>query len=244
MRLARIQTRNGPREVVQDGQYWAAVKDIFADRIERTGEVFPVEDATLLAPTRPTVVLGMAHNGGPDDRTLPPQAFSKSARSVVGPGRQIELDSGLGRINVEGELAVVIGRTSRRLSPEQVPRAILGYCVGNDVTNVDQSSLDPMTTQAKNGDGYTPLGPWIETELDPDHVHIEVRLDDELVASSSTDRLAWSIGEQLVALTRYLTLGPGDVVLTGSPATWAAIGPGQRADITIEGIGTLSNPAV
>ncbi|SER93203.1 2-keto-4-pentenoate hydratase/2-oxohepta-3-ene-1,7-dioic acid hydratase (catechol pathway) [Propionibacterium cyclohexanicum] len=244
MRLARIQTPLGPRPVVQDGSKWAVVKDLFADEPESTGEFYPVDGAQLLAPAQPMVVLGMAHNNGPSDRLLAPQAFSKSARSVVGPGQAIELDTSLGEINIEGELAVVIGRSCRRLTPEQVPGVILGYCIGNDVTNVDQASLDEKATQVKNGDGYTPLGPWIETELDADHVHIDVRLDGKPVASSNTDRLAWAISEQLVALTRYLTLGPGDVLLTGSPTTWATITPGQQAEITIEGIGTLSNPAI
>lgn len=244
MRLARIMTGRGPRQVVQDGDNWAVVEDMFAPELTRTGEVHPVQGAVLLSPTEPRVVLGMAHNCGPEDRKLAPQAFSKSARSVVGPGGTVELDPALGRINVEGELVVVMRRTSRRLTPEQVPDAVLGYCIGNDVTNVDQVSRDEKMTQSKNGDGYTPLGPWIETDLDPDHAHIDVRLDGSLVASASTEGLAWNISEQLVCLTRYLTLGPGDALLTGSPSTWASIAPGQRTDITIEGIGTLSNPSV
>lgn len=244
MRLARILTDKGPRHVVQDGDDWAVVEDVFAPQLIRTGELHPVEGAVLLSPTEPRVVLGMAHNSGPEDRKLPPQAFSKSARSVVGPGGAVELDPELGRVNVEGELVVIMRRTSRRLSPEQVPDAVLGYCIGNDVTNVDQVSCDEKMTQSKNGDGYTPLGPWIETDLDPDHVHIDVRLDGDTVASANTDDLAWKISEQLVCLTRYLTLGPGDALLTGSPFTWAALTPGQRTDITIDGIGTLSNPSV
>lgn len=244
MRLARIQTPHGPRQVVQDGENWAVVKDLFALELERTGEVFPVQGATLLAPTQPLVVLGMAHNSGPEDRKLPPQAFSKSARSVVGPGAPVELDPTLGQINIEGELVVIMRKTSRRLTPEEVPESILGYCIGNDVTNVTQADLDEKMTQVKNGDGYTPLGPWIETDLDPDHLRIDVSLDGQSVASANTDGLAWNITEQLVCLTRYLTLGPGDALLTGSPSTWATISPGQRTDITIEGIGTLSNPSV
>ena len=114
----------------------------------------------------------------------------------------------LGQVNIEGELAVVIRRTCRHLAAEQVPAAILGYTIGNDVTAVDQIALDEKMTQAKNGDGFTPLGPWIETELDDGAVPITVRVNGGVVAEASTAQLAWNITEQLVYLTRYLTLGP------------------------------------
>ncbi|MDM4763014.1 fumarylacetoacetate hydrolase family protein [Galbitalea sp. SE-J8] len=186
----------------------------------------------------------MSHNGGPADRALPPQAFHKSARTLADPGDVIPIDSSLGTVNIEGELAVVIGRTARRLSPADVPEAILGYTIGNDVTAVDQIPLDNQLIQVKNGDGYTPIGPWIETDLDPTSVDIVVRIDGVERAASNTRLLAYGVIEQLVYLTRYLTLGPGDVVLTGAPGTFVAVLPGQRVDITLGGIGTLHNDTV
>ena len=242
MRIARIATAHGPRFVVAQDDRWAEVADPFADTPSFTGTSHPAESARLLAPVQPTVVLGMAHNGAPGDRDLPRQAFLKSARTVVGPGDGIVLDEQLGQVNVEGELAVVIGRTCRHLAAEQVPEAILGYTIGNDVTAVDQVPLDEKMTQSKNGDGFTPLGPWIETELDDGAVPITVRVNGSVVAEASTAQLAWDVTEQLVYLTRYLTLHPGDVVLTGSPATFAPVQPGDRAEITLDGIGTLANP--
>ena len=242
MRIARIATEHGPRFVVARGDRWAEVTDPFANAPSLTGASHPAESARLLAPVQPGVVLGMAHNGAPGDRDLPRQAFLKSARTVVGPGEEIVLDDELGQVNVEGELAVVIGRTCRHLAAEQVPEAIFGYTIGNDVTAVDQVPLDEKMTQAKNGDGFTPLGPWIETELDGGAVPITVRVNGSVVAEASTAQLAWNVTEQLVYLTRYLTLQPGDVVLTGSPATFAPVQPGDRAEITQAGIGTQANP--
>lgn len=246
MRLARIDTAAGPRAVVQRGDEWVGVDDLFASPLVETGETWPVADARLLAPVEPRIVLGLAHNGSAADRALAPQAFQKSARTVCGPGDPIVLDRGIGVVNVEGELTVVIGRTARHLTPENALDHVLGYTIANDVTSVDQNPLDSLLLQSKNGDGYTPVGPWVETGIDPTTVptHITVSVDGAVVKTSDTGRLGWSIIEQLVYITSHLTLGPGDIVLTGSPDTMAPILPGQEAHIEIAGIGSLTNTAV
>jgi 2-keto-4-pentenoate hydratase/2-oxohepta-3-ene-1,7-dioic acid hydratase in catechol pathway len=241
MRIARIATRTGRHHVVQDTDRWLEIADPFAARPQFTGNEFPVGAVRLLAPVQPLVVLGMAHNG-PGDRELPRQAFLKSPRTVVGPDDEILVDERLGQVNVEGELAVVIRHHCRNLTPQQVPGAILGYTIGNDVTAVDQVALDEKMTQAKHGDGFTPLGPWIETGLDPSALPITVRVNDEDQVGASTAQLAWNITEQLVYLTSYLSLGPGDVVLTGAPGTFTPVKPGDLSEIEIGGIGALSNP--
>ncbi|GAB2463443.1 fumarylacetoacetate hydrolase family protein [Xylanimonas ulmi] len=237
-------TPNGPRPVAQDGDRWVVVSDLYDPDRRLLDEWYPVQGAELLAPCEPYVVMGMAHNSGPGDRALAPQAFSKSTRSVVGPGAPVALSGVDGATAVEGELAVVIGRRARRLTIDEVPDVILGWTIGNDVTAVDQIALDDKMTQAKNGDGFTPIGPWIETDLDPSDVEIVVDVDGVTQARSSTAGLAWNVAEQLVYLTQHLTLGPGDVVLTGAPGTTAAARPGQRARVSIAGIGTLENPTV
>jgi len=244
MRLARLATPAGARPVIADGDQWLEITDPFVPVPVPTGVRHPMAGATLLAPVRPLVVLGMAHNGAPGDRELPRQAFVKSPRTVIGPGENIVVDDDLGQVNVECELALVIRRTCRHLTADEVPSAILGYTVGNDVTAVDQIALDEKMTQSKHGDGFTPLGPWIETAVDPSDVAMSVRVGSELVATGRTSQLAWTITEQLVYLTRYLTLGPGDVVLTGAPGTFAPVKPGDVAEVSINGIGTLTNPVV
>jgi 2-keto-4-pentenoate hydratase/2-oxohepta-3-ene-1,7-dioic acid hydratase in catechol pathway len=241
MRIARIATDTGPRFAVQDTDRWLEIADPFATHLRFTGNEHRVDAVRLLAPVQPLVVVGMAHNG-PGDRGLPRQAFLKSPRTVVGPDDLIIVDERLGQVIIEGELTVVIGQHCRNLTPEQVPGVILGYTIGNDVTAVDQTALDEKLTQSKNGDGFTPIGPWIETELDASGVPITVSVNGADRAAASTGQLAWNVTEQLVYLTSYLSLGPGDIVLTGAPGTFAAVKPGDHGEITLDGIGVLSNP--
>jgi 2-keto-4-pentenoate hydratase/2-oxohepta-3-ene-1,7-dioic acid hydratase in catechol pathway len=246
MRVARIAAPTGPRTAVWHDDRWHGICDIFSnhsdvdDMLIYTGETYGA-DVALLSPVEPRVILGMAHNSGKEGRSLPPQAFMKSARTAVGPGAPITIDPSVGTVVAEGELAVVIGRFSRNLTPEEVPHAVFGYTIGNDVTATEQIPLDDKMTQAKNGDGFTPLGPWIETDLDPSSCAITVTIAGRDVARSSTDELGHGVVELLVYLTSILTLGPGDIVLTGAPKTAAPINDGDHVEITIEGIGTLDN---
>jgi 2-keto-4-pentenoate hydratase/2-oxohepta-3-ene-1,7-dioic acid hydratase in catechol pathway len=242
MRIARIATKNGPRSVVQQGDRWREIVDPFADEPQFTGIEHLIHTVELLAPVQPMVVLGMSHNGSHAERELPPQAFMKSARTVAGPEDPIQADDKVGQVIVETELAVVIRKICRNLTAAEVPAAILGYTIGNDVTAIEQVQLDEKMTQAKNGDGFTPIGPWIETDLDPTCVPMTVQVNGIQVAAADTAQLAWNITDQLVYLTGYLTLGPGDILLTGCPGTYAPVKRGDRSTLAIAGIGTLSNP--
>lgn len=238
-RIARIVTPAGPRSVLWSHEQWVGIRDPFDDVLELTGHAFGT-DVTFLAPCEPRVILGMSHNG-PGDRVLPPQAFMKSARTAVGPGDAICVDPYAGAVNVEGELAVVMRRTVRHLRPDDVAGAVLGYTIGNDVTAIDQISLDEKMTQAKNGDGFTPLGPWISTEVDWWDVDIDVSVNGERRAHGTTADLAYNVVELLVYLSSIMTLGRGDVVLTGAPLTSTCIEPGDDVAITLAGLGTLKN---
>lgn len=231
MRLARLVSAAGPRNVVWREGRWHGIVDLFAAEPTFTGETFE-PDAALLAPVQPRVIVGMSHNSGAEGRALPPQAFLKSVRTAVGPGDPVMLDPARGSIVAEGELAIVMGRFARRLTAEQALGAVLGYTVANDVTAVDQVAFDDKLTQAKNGDGFTPLGPWIETELDPWSCGITVEVGGRIAAAANTDALAYDVVEQLVYLTSIMTLGPGDIVLTGSPDTSAPVASGDRVGIT------------
>lgn len=243
MRLARIMTPDGPRPVVADGATWSVVEDLFADPLVRTGETHPVEGAVLLAPVEPRVVVGVMANGSAQAREVPPLCFQKSARTASGPGDAIRVDAGLGRTNGEGELVLVVGRASRRVSVEDAPAHVLGWTVGNDVTNIGQD--DPKGIRVKNGDGYTPLGPWIETDP-PDGLDLQVtvEVDGVEVVRGRTGELGWRPHETFSHLTQYLTLDAGDVVLTGAAGTMFPVVAGNHCRITIEGIGTLENPVV
>jgi 2-keto-4-pentenoate hydratase/2-oxohepta-3-ene-1,7-dioic acid hydratase in catechol pathway len=243
VRVARIATTDRVGYAIDDGQEWVFVDDPFADSPQPNGQAISYGDAILLAPVEPRVILGMAHNGGPSDRAAEPQAFHKSARTAAGPGDTIGFDPSLGRTLIEGELAIVIGRNAYKLTNENALDAVLGYTVANDVSAADQSPLDSFWTQTKNGPNFSPIGPWIETDFDPFDAIIRVRVNGEQVAEASTAQLARNVIEVLVYVTRHVTLGPGDVIMTGCPGTMYAIQSGDSFDVEIVGLGTLSNRA-
>lgn len=240
MRIARLQTPTGPRHAVAAGDRWNIIADPFAAPLVYTGESIPAAGAVLLAAVDPRVVVGIGHNkpGHP----LPMQAWHKSVHTVAGTGDTIYAVRGAGTVNIEGELAVVIGKSATNLTTANAFEAVLGYTVANDVTNVDQCLIDQRNFQGKSGKNYTPLGPWIETDLaDPENVATQVHINGAVVADSGSFNLPSTVAATLVYVTSWLTLEPGDVVLTGAPGTDIAVLPGDIVDITLAGIGTLSN---
>ncbi|MFJ5956125.1 fumarylacetoacetate hydrolase family protein [Paenarthrobacter sp. NPDC092416] len=245
MRIARLKTPAGARHAaLRDGR-WDHIEDPFAERLTFTGASTPQEDAVFLAPVQPSVIIGIGHNLGNNSHVLPIQAWHKSVHTVAGPGDDIAAVRGVGTVNIEGELAAVIGKRADKLTAENALDHVLGYSVVNDVTNVDQNQIDEKLFQGKSGTNYTPLGPWIETELaDPDNVSTEVTVNGEVKATSGSFNLPSSVTECLVYVTQWLTLEPGDVIMTGAPGTFVAVQPGDRVDITLGGIGTLSNTVV
>nr|ABR66999.1 putative 2-keto-4 pentenoate hydratase [Arthrobacter sp. AK-1] len=149
---------------------------------------------------------------------------------------------GVGPVNVEGELAIIIGKSTTGLKPDNASDYLLGYTISNDVTNAAQALIDERLFQAKAGVNYTPLGPWIETEVpDPESVSIVVTINGRVQAESGTFNLSSTVLECLVYVTKWVTLQPGDVVMTGAPGTFAEVHPGDKVDITLGGIGTLTN---
>lgn len=244
MRIARVKTPGGPRHAVFRNGHWEHIVDPFAEVISFTGERTVADGVVLLAPVRPAVVVGLGHNRR-DEHILPIQAWHKSVHTIANPGDPIEAARGAGVVNVEGELAVVIGRRSASLTAENAMDHVLGFTAANDVTNVDQGLIDERLFQAKSGVNYTPLGPWIETEVeDPENVSIGVTVSGQVKAASGTYNLPSAVTACLVYVTAWLTLEPGDVVMTGAPGTMVAVRPGDCVEITLGGIGTLTNPVV
>lgn len=242
MRIARINTPTGPKHAVDRDGAWGHVVDPFEQPLRFTGDTTPHGKAELLAPVVPAVVLGIGHNRTLNDHPLPIQAWHKSVHTVSGPGSAIIAASGRGTVNVEGELAVVIGKTATALTAENALEHVLGYTCVNDVTNVDQNAVDERNFQGKAGVNYTPLGPWIETGLpDPERVGIDVYVNGAARANSGTFNLPSTVVDCLIYVTSWLTLEPGDVVMTGAPGTAVPVLPGDKVDIVVEGVGTLSS---
>jgi 2-keto-4-pentenoate hydratase/2-oxohepta-3-ene-1,7-dioic acid hydratase in catechol pathway len=236
------------------GTLWTVIESPFPGSPSNTGSAprsgwergaVVHEDAfAFLAPSVPANVLGMAHNTGPAGRSLPPQAFHKAATSVVGPGDAIELLPGVGRVEPEAELTVVIGSKVRGLTLSNAGLAVLGFTIGNDVSARDLQKSDELWISAKSQDTFTPAGPWIVTDLAGNDLAIGIRHNGvELRAASSAD-LGWGVEEILVYLTSFMTLHPGDLVLTGFPSECASLAAGDIVTCHIEGIGELTNPVV
>jgi len=245
VRLAQIMSPQGRKEVVFKDNRWQVITDMFAQVLTFTGESFEDNGVVFLSPVQPRVILAMAHNGTPDQINNPAQAFHKSSRTAVGFGDSIYKDLRLGRLEVECELTAVIGKTARKLTLGNALEHVLGFTIGNDVTLPEQTPGDHLLLQTKNGDGFTPLGPWIETEFPNfDNSTMFVRVNGKQVIETSTNQLARGVAEQLVHITKYTTLGPGDVVLGGSPMSMYPVEPGDIVELEIIGLGVLINPIV
>lgn len=214
-----------------------------------TGVRRPLADVRLLAPVLPSKILCVGKNYADHVRELggdvPPERpvlFLKPSTSVAGPGDPIALPPDSERVDHEGELAVVIGRLCRDVPKERARAVILGYTCANDVTARDQQRLDGQWTRAKGHDGFCPLGPWIETELDPSDVSLRVTVDGEVRQDARTKAMLHDVPELVAFMSAAMTLLPGDVLLTGTPAGVGPLRAGQTVAVTIGGVGTLTNP--
>jgi 2-keto-4-pentenoate hydratase/2-oxohepta-3-ene-1,7-dioic acid hydratase in catechol pathway len=220
--------------------------------IQPTQTEHRLSDVRLLAPVIPrskVVAIGRnyaAHaaelgNDVPEE----PLMFLKPNTSVIGPGDQVFYPPQTERLDYEGELAVVIGRICRDVPREQATDVIFGYTVANDVTARDLQSKDGQWTRAQGFDSFCPLGPWIETDLDPqqfaDGVAIQTHLNGDLVQDGSTRDLIFDIPSLVAYITSVMTLLPGDVILTGTPEGIGPMQPGDEVEVSVAGIGALIN---
>ena len=241
MRLARIAHPEGVAFVSVDGPEGAErvreIEDHPFGNPTYTSRSWPLADTRLLAPILPSKVVAVGRNYAEHAAELgnevptSPIIFIKPSTSVIGPNVAIQLPASSSRVDFEGELAVVIGRPCRDVRAENASSVILGYTVANDVTARDQQRADGGFTRAKGYDTFCPLGPWIETEL-----------DGEVVQDGRTSDVVFTVGEIIEFVSGIMTLLPGDVLLTGTPAGVAPMVAGQTVSVTVEGIGTLTNP--
>jgi 2-keto-4-pentenoate hydratase/2-oxohepta-3-ene-1,7-dioic acid hydratase in catechol pathway len=170
-----------------------------------------------------------------------PVIFLKPNTSVIGPDDLIQWPRMSERVDFEGELAVVISRICKDVPREKVADVIFGYTIANDVTARDLQKLDGQWNRAKGFDTFCPLGPWIETEFEPGSQKITTTLDGEIKQSDVLASMTFKIPEIIEFISSVMTLLPGDVILTGTPAGIAPMPAGSEVVITIEGIGSLSN---
>ncbi|CAM2899518.1 fumarylacetoacetate hydrolase family protein [Saccharomonospora xinjiangensis] len=213
-----------------------------------TGRRWPLADVRLLAPILPTKVIAVGRNYAKhaeefgNEVPADPMIFLKPSTSVIGPNAAIKLPAASSRVDFEGELAVVIGRPVKNITAEQAPAAILGYTVANDVSARDLQASDGQWGRAKGFDTFCPVGPWIETAIDPSDLRITSEIDGTVKQDARTSAMVHKVADIVAFVSSVMTLLPGDMILTGTPEGVGRIEDGQTVSITIEGIGTLSNP--
>ncbi len=250
MRLVRFRLGDRIGTGVLDGGAVQPLRGTFFEQPVRTGEKIPADDVRLLAPVLPSKVVAVGRNYAEHAREIGedvpdvPLTFLKPSTSVIGPGDPIVYPPISERLDYEGELAVVVGRLAHRLAAEDAARTILGYTCANDATLRDLQAKDGQWTRAKGFDTSCPLGPWIETEVDPADLELTTRLNGEVRQHARTSDLTYGPAGLVAFISQFMTLLPGDVVLTGTPAGIGPMKPGDRVEVEIEGIGTLPNTAV
>ena len=211
------------------------------------GGIGSLEEVELLAPCVPgkIVAVGLNYRDHAEEvkQKIPdePLLFLKPLTAVIGPGEKIIYPRMSSRVDYEGELGVVIAKASRDVPPESARDHILGYVCFNDVTARDLQRKDSQWTRAKGFDTFAPLGPWIITDLDPHHLTLETFLNGELKQSSTTENLIFTCDRLVSFISQIMTLMPGDVIATGTPSGIGPMKVGDRVDVVIEGIGTLTN---
>jgi 2-keto-4-pentenoate hydratase/2-oxohepta-3-ene-1,7-dioic acid hydratase in catechol pathway len=217
---------------------------------EPDGRVLPVSDVRFVAPVLPSKIVAVGRNYAEHARELgnevpaAPMIFLKPSTSVIGPGEPITLPWQSELVEHEAELAIVIGRLCRDVPAERVPEVVIGYTCANDVTARDLQRVDGQWGRAKGFDSFCPLGPWIETDVDLDDALVECRVNGHVRQSGSTGDMVRDVAELVSWISSVMTLLPGDVILTGTPAGVSPIVAGDEVSVSIDGIGTLTNPVI
>jgi 2-keto-4-pentenoate hydratase/2-oxohepta-3-ene-1,7-dioic acid hydratase in catechol pathway len=208
---------------------------------------FRLSEVKLLAPCEPSKIVGIGLNyrdhAEEAGMELPkePMLFLMPDTAVIGPGQTIRLPEASERVDYEGELGIVIGRPAFRIKKEEARDYILGYTCFNDVTARDLQILDMQWTRAKGFDTFAPIGPWIVTDMDPGSLDIETFLNGTRKQNSNTRQLLFDPDHLVAFVSGVMTLGPGDVIASGTPAGIGPMEPGDRVEIRIQGIGSLFN---
>ncbi|MDR1450051.1 MAG: fumarylacetoacetate hydrolase family protein [Propionibacteriaceae bacterium] len=234
----------GQEEVIE----WGG--DVAAGRVDPTGRRFPLSEVVLLSPVTPSKIVAVAKNYVAHAREFgseppaTPQLFLKPSTAVIGPGQAIELPAYDDHVDHEAELAVVIGRTCRQIDVDEALSYVIGYTIANDVSARTVQRSEPQWVRGKAFDTSCPIGPWVVTGLDPVGLAVRCWVDGELRQDGNTRDLVHPVPELVAFAASVMTLLPGDVILTGTPAGVGPLSDGNNVTCAIEGIGELSNPVV
>lgn len=258
MRIARFTTGSDPRYALVEGEAGAEILHVITGDplytpVELTGRQVPLDDdgVRLLAPVIPrSKIVGVGRNFAAHAKELgnePPSApllFLVPNTAVIGPDDPIVLPDWTHEVSYEAELAVVIGKVTRNVTPERALANVFGYTVANDVTARDAQRAEPQWFRAKSFDTSKPLGPWIATDLDPADLTVRSAVNGERRQDGSTRDLIFDVPFLVSAISEVTTLLPGDVILTGTPEGVGLVEHGDIVDVEVEEIGVLRNPVI
>lgn len=261
MRIARVTTGGTPSFAVLDDEHAHEIdgspfgQDLSDGPPRLTGQSWPIDAVRLLAPVEPSKVVAVARNyadhAAETGSEVPaqPMIFLKPSTSVIGPGDAIVLPRQSERVDHEAELAVVIGTLCRDVRSADVSGYVFGVTAANDVTARDLQKTDGQWSRAKGFDTFCPLGPWIETDVDvtsqgQPQLDVACIVSGEVRQDGNTRDMVFSVAELIEWISAAMTLLPGDVILTGTPAGISPLKAGDEAVVKIERIGALANPVV
>ncbi|GAU65628.1 putative fumarylacetoacetase family protein [Streptomyces sp. NBRC 110611] len=254
MRIARFSIDGNVGFGVLEGDELDVIKGHPFAEFERSGQKVPLGKVRLLPPVLPNKVVAIGRNYAEHAAELGnavpdvPVTFFKPSTSVIGPGDPIAYPSFSQEVHHEAELAVVVGRMCREVPRERAKDVILGYTCANDLTARDVQQREKQWARAKGFDSSCPLGPWVETGLSTDDIAaglaVQCTVNGEQRQLGRTSDMVRPVEDLIVHITEAMTLLPGDVILTGTPAGVGPLNVGDEVAVTIEGIGTLTNKVI
>jgi 2-keto-4-pentenoate hydratase/2-oxohepta-3-ene-1,7-dioic acid hydratase in catechol pathway len=234
--------------VVEDHQVWEIAPDYFST-YERTGRSFPMQDARFLAPCKPSKIIAVGLNYkdhitefGRTEIPEEPVLFLKAPTALIGPDDPIRIPEGVGQIDYEAELAVVIKKSGKNIPETIALEYVLGCTCLNDVTARELQKKDKQWTRAKSFDTFSPIGPWIADGLPLQNLRVEAYLNNKPVQAGHTSQMIFPVAKLVSFASRVMTLNPGDVLSTGTPMGVGPIKAGDLIEIFVEGVGKLRNP--
>jgi 2-keto-4-pentenoate hydratase/2-oxohepta-3-ene-1,7-dioic acid hydratase in catechol pathway len=248
MKIVRFSQEGRSGYAILDGEKILPLRGNPFAGITETGESLALDEVTLLAPCEPSKIVALGLNyrdhaaefghSVPDE----PLIFLKPSTAVIGPEADIIYPRMSRRVDYEAELAVIIGKTARHVAEEKALDHVLGYTCFNDVTARDLQKKDGQFTRAKGFDTFAAMGPWMETEIsDPGNVMVEAYLNGEQRQHSSTGNMVFGVRHLISFISQVMTLLPGDVIATGTPAGIGPMRIGDVVEVRVAGIGTLRN---
>jgi 2-keto-4-pentenoate hydratase/2-oxohepta-3-ene-1,7-dioic acid hydratase in catechol pathway len=249
VKVARFSNGAEPRYGIVDGPELVVLKGHpLVAGYQTTGERIPLKEVKLLAPTIPSKIVCIGKNFADhaaeigEEVTAEPLIFFKPSSAIVGHGDAIVIPPQSKQVELEAELCLVIGKLAKNVSEEKALEYLWGVTIANDVTARDLQFGDGQWARSKGFDSFCPLGPWVETEFSPDGQVIESRINGEVRQNVAITEMVHNIPSIISYVSKNMSLLPGDIILTGSPAGISVINSGDMIECEIEGIGILSNP--